>query len=840
MMNWLLSVFWLWFVPSVLGIFLEDRTKSWIQYNHGPIVDYQLLNGDSLVAITEENELIKFKVDDSRNTSCSLSWKIPIESPIVDYVFDPLFIVMSTKEKGGFVFDGATGALISQVDLIPKAISVTPHGVVMLMSQNEVVCVTANGNLRTLNITTKDIKVSYYNDVTYILSKELTLYKYNSNWQLIESKPISFVTFDSITQLVDNAVLANGQQIYNLDTENFIHSYKGLHLISNTVSYSFHNKKFHVFVGDKSVTTNDFDVANDKLVFIDNKFIIQYDDNWEVLDMNKFMDNWDETSIVVDNFNASDFNRNKVYSFGNDQISSVAIDDNKTIRVTTYNIAQEKLFTSTCKLNNYKLTYPKTLLINKPESREISKSIDSLVDEIVNNNLFIRWGKRLKRHLRELGEFAVSKVTNSKSLDISSGGHIENPFSFEKLLVFVNNHDILTTTDSLTGKTVWETKIRSDKQLKHLSYDEDKLEVILTYLDEVMSVNIRDGMVTETTVHKNTAKVENTYNNESIYVEQADDNSIVGYKCQDTQGKKLEPAWKFTTSSKTSKILKYKFHGDHKLNSIGIPLHDKSVLYKYLDYNLISLFTIDTAHTNNLKFYLINGETGTVIYYHEHPQTDQTIELSSLNIIMQDNWVIYSYYVTSPKPQQRILVLDLFTDKQNNLQSSIKTFIFPNKIVNLESTFSRFGITIKSIVALTDMGELIELPKYLLNSRRIDDRVLTPEDQRDDFRMMPYEPIIYKNNYQILNHQYKLEVELDGNNQILIDNTKLESTIIVCLINDKNKFCSRLQPSLTFDLLPENFDKIKLILTIVIILVVYLITKPMVLKKRLNNNWKYT
>lgn len=812
----------LWIAPMiccVAGIFIEDREKSWIQHNHGLITSYDMLLLNQLVAITDANEIIKYQFD-SQNSQ-KLQWKIPVLETIVDYQIQGQVILVTTS-TGTLIFDSITGELISDEKFGPSVASL-PQGLVLLSESNQVhgLQVTNVSTLIPVNITTSAFKASSVGDEIYLVTKESQLYKLNSQWEVTDTKPLSSISFNSIDDMVGSTVLVSGSRSYNVDSETLITSQKYLHLVTPEISYSFHNHQFQIFHNDKLISSNEFEVADNKLSFIGNKFIIQGYDGWEILDVSKFLVTLDENSIVVDNLNSTQilqFNPEKLYSFSLSGITSVNVVDN-SVQVSTYDISQEETNSSNYPLNIYKLTHQKSLLINKPESSQTSRSIESLIDEINKNNMFIRWGKRLKRHLHELGRYVVgrfSSVVDQESI------HIENPFNFEKLLVYVDNHDTLVATDSLNGITVWKTKIRSDKDLVELIQNND-LQVSLVYPDEIVNVNIRDGSVEESS----SAPIA-SHNNESIYVELLDDSTLTGY----TYEGKLVPSWRFHTSNK---IFKYKFHGDHKLNSIGIARHDKSVLYKYLDYNLISVFTIDKD--NNLKFYLINGETGSTVYYHEHPN-DENVDLSTVNIVMQDNWVIYSYYIRSPKPQQQILVLDLFTDKLNNLNYSVKSFIFPNKIISLESTFSKFGVTLKSILALTDIGELIELPKYILNSRRIDDRVLTPDDQRDDFRMMPYEPIIYKNNYQVLNHQHKLE--LDKENQILIDNTKLESTIIVCLINNNNKFCSRLQPSLTFDVLPENFDRVKLILTIIIIILVYLVTNPMVLRKKLNNNWKYT
>ena len=87
---------------------------------------------------------------------------------------------------------------------------------------------------------------------------------------------------------------------------------------------------------------------------------------------------------------------------------------------------------------------------------------------------------------------------------------------------------------------------------------------------------------------------------------------------------------------------------------------------------------------------------------------------------MDDNWIVYSYFTSEPRLEQRINVVDLFDAQFSSDASGIaslktidkvstKSFIYPERIVQLQSTRSLYGITLKSIVALTELGSLIEI-----------------------------------------------------------------------------------------------------------------------------------
>ena len=67
--------------------------------------------------------------------------------------------------------------------------------------------------------------------------------------------------------------------------------------------------------------------------------------------------------------------------------------------------------------------------------------------------------------------------------------------------------------------------------------------------------------------------------------------------------------------------------------------------------------------------------------------------------------------------------------------------------------------------------------------------------------------------------------------------TLFESTSVICYFNNENQFCSVIQPSSSFDLLNKGFDKIKLLITIVVLFAGFIISKPFVFNKKLNAQW---
>lgn len=796
------------FFLSALSVFLEDAfTKNWVVHNYGLIVNYQLTNSSDLIGATDLNQLIKFSLDYDKEDA-KLSWKLDVPFEF-EYIVNGDIIVTYDKQNV-YLWDASTGAVI-RLDKMPvKSVHKAFEGFLVLSTDGLHYIDRDSSTLVPGTEGIGAIIVSKLNGVVRIITDSMAFLKLNKDMTLeIETLNAGF-QFSKIVDFCCNTLLLS-DGTYDISSMNYVTKGKDLKIFHDKVSYSFAKGNFQLFNSGKTVLNDKFE----SFKFVGNQIIVDESNERKVIDLTKFMDTFDESSIYLDTYNSTGFDRE--YSFDS-VIYSVAVDE--TISIAVFEPLKDVAKRYNFKLLNYKLAFPKALLINKPESEQTLESIQHLIDEVEQNDVVTRWLKRTKRHMVEIAKYSLSFITKVKYDKVS----ISNPYNLEKLLIYVDDSS-LVAVDSLDGETVWEQAINS-VGLVDLQEQEDSIDLV--YENEVVTLNPRDGSVLEI------KPVSVSYSPELTYLRQTGD-ALQSYKYVNDA---LQPTWKFQNSGK---IIKVQLKPAHPHASIGVPLHDKSVFYKYLNDDLITVITEDQSITVTL----LDGTLGAVVYSVEHDPKD-VIDLKSINLIMDDNWVIYSYFVKSPKYEQRITVIDLFKTQlpKKSLKNSvnepqispfIKTYIYPVKIVDMASTYTKMGITLKSIIILTESGDLVEIPKFIINSRRIDDKVLSQDDLKDDFRMSPYEPIIPANNYQVLNHQHMLG--LDEKNVILVKDTKLESTSIICFINSQNKFCTRVQPSLSFDILSESFDKFKLLITIVILIVGYFITKPMVTKKNLNNRW---
>lgn len=465
----------------------------------------------------------------------------------------------------------------------------------------------------------------------------------------------------------------------------------------------------------------------------------------------------------------------------------------------------------------------KAVLVDLPPSVAALKKAHELYHDGYEQ-LLKRFTKRVRQHLSDLGRALLTKLESEEHVD---------PFGIEKLLVYYDEKTgKLVGRNTAFGHVAWELSLKGDfvdlVAVKSTTYVVFKHAIVTVNTDgETKTTNYEQEIQRVTVVDDEVVPVDSSLSRENHYILEKEGDTLHGFKLQNG----LVPTWLFSKGE----ILAYS-QNEVLTSAPGIKRHDRLVLYKYLNPNLVVVLT----KTDKLNVHFLDGITGSVLYSGSH--NDTGIDFSSVQLVQRDNWAVYTYHHQSPKVEQKIVVVDLFGEEPRDksafdveLPSVVsKAFLFPERILKLASTSSKFGITIKSVIALTESGSLHSLPKFLLNSRRVEGPI-TQQDMEDDFHMTPYEPTIARNTYQVLNHKHQLIVA--PGSQILVAPTELESTAVLCFVNAENEFCTRVQPLLSYDLLSRNFDKVTLVLTIAALLAAYVVLLPFVQAKKLNAKW---
>lgn len=486
------------------------------------------------------------------------------------------------------------------------------------------------------------------------------------------------------------------------------------------------------------------------------------------------------------------------------------------------------------------------IVIDRAASKAAIEREHDLQNDALSLLMLGRWLHRVKRHLSELGEFAISQFNKGTRRDftpIDSG--------FDKLLVYIDSVSLkVTAISTASGEVVWQYAVENAPDGIYVSNG----NVIVTSQNQIWELSPDGGFIDTTVIAFDDA----TQVGDQLILKHGDDyqtygRPILNVQFVDFDGTKVwgiehnVKTWEFSRPG--HKVVKVCGHSiGAELATVGIPTKDRKLLYKYLNPNTVAVIT---GNSGGISLFLLDGVSGQLLFTQSN--TRDKVDFGSVRLILKDNFVIYSYYVVSPKVEQRIVVIDLFDSGKSSMKSeaeevlefshdvslqqfSTKLFIYPERIIDLEVTTTKYGITLRLIIVVTASGQLVEIPKYILNSRRIDNRQLKPEDVSGDFGMMPYEPVIAKNSYLVLNHKIPLRTSASGHS-LTIKPTNYESSLVFCYANEQNIFCGIAQPLASFDLLGFRFDKQKLVATIVVIILAYIGVKPFVANKKLNQNW---
>lgn len=323
-----------------------------------------------------------------------------------------------------------------------------------------------------------------------------------------------------------------------------------------------------------------------------------------------------------------------------------------------------------------------------------------------------------------------------------------------------------------------------------------------------------------------------------FYTFEHDENCVRGIH---VEGDNADSTWTFNSPDP---IISVTSKTPGEMASLGIVLGDDSVLYKYNQPHLLLVFSYDD-HKLELVATLLNSVTGEVYHSSRLPDVSDP-EIAS---VVDENFVIFSYYSNGPNSGYRMVVWDLFDSMTPDTrqtpaggstfnvsylpQVSHQSFSISTKIIGMQVSKTKYGITSKTIICFLEDGSLISLPKYVLNSRRFDRLAKDAKILAKEFRMIPYEPAINFSPKWIITH----ENQLRSRQPFMVScPTLLESTSVVCSVNG-DIFCTTISPSGKFDMLRSNFEKGLLILTMLALLLATGSVRLIANAKKLTAQW---
>lgn len=291
-------------------------------------------------------------------------------------------------------------------------------------------------------------------------------------------------------------------------------------------------------------------------------------------------------------------------------------------------------------------------------------------------------------------------------------------------------------------------------------------------------------------------------------------------------------------------------NGDHKIitvatknpietiHSHGRVMPDRSVLYKYMNPNLIAVFTqaTDSIHKYLLNVYLVDVVSGSVVFSMMHRKVRPP-----LHVVHSENWLAYAHYNDKVR-RTEITTIELYegkTQANSTVWSSLnappmplverQSYIIPTSVAAMRETITERGITSKDVLIGTASGSIVELPWALLDPRR---PISSASNGRDE-GALPYIPEIPLPTENMINYNQTIE----RLRYIYTAPSGLESTCLVVAAG-LDVFVTRIAPSKTFDILKEDFDYILISVVLVVLTSGSLVAKHLASRKSIKQAWK--
>lgn len=278
-------------------------------------------------------------------------------------------------------------------------------------------------------------------------------------------------------------------------------------------------------------------------------------------------------------------------------------------------------------------------------------------------------------------------------------------------------------------------------------------------------------------------------------------------------------------------------HAKAKVNSVGETLGDRSVIYKYLNPNMLALATMSpyARGSANLTIYLIDTIKGAIITKVVH-----TGVFGAVHLTQSANWVVYHYRNRKAK-RNEIGILELFSASDEAPDGGFTSFdvsppivlrqayIAPFAVSALATTITEQGVTETQLLAAKTDGSILGIQKKLVDSRRPTNAKAAKHAEG----LMPYHPVLGLPPTANLNHK----LALTGVHTIYSSPCGLESTTTV-LATGLDLYMTQIAPSKKFDALSDDFPQTLLVACLVGLSTAVYVIQSRGKEKKLKRLWK--
>jgi len=320
----------------------------------------------------------------------------------------------------------------------------------------------------------------------------------------------------------------------------------------------------------------------------------------------------------------------------------------------------------------------------------------------------------------------------------------------------------------------------------------------------------------------------------------------------------LAPIWNMELGSLGERILTSAKPGNWEFEHVPVYIKgDASVLYKYMNRNLLALATADTQHKGNvssLNIYSMDAVTGHVLH-----QSRILGGSAPVHLVACENWVV-AHYWNSKKTRFEITIIELFQAKSDDGPWNIlfgsgqaaaqsahymetpvplqQTYIAPAGVTSLGVTTTLKGITPRSILMALTTDHIYRVSKDQMNPRRPHLQgpkadIPTQFAPTKEEGTPPYQPVMLLKSTDVLSH-YNAVSRVNG---IVSSPTGLESTSLV-FAHGLDLFFTPVQTAKGYDVLSPGFNYKLLFLSCAFVIVVFIVSSIVASRKALQDRWK--
>lgn len=182
---------------------------------------------------------------------------------------------------------------------------------------------------------------------------------------------------------------------------------------------------------------------------------------------------------------------------------------------------------------------------------------------------------------------------------------------------------------------------------------------------------------------------------------------------------------------------------------------------------------------------------------------------------------------TSPDQTEIFSSLDARTSKPVVLA---KTYSLAKPATALGMTLSRGGISNRRLLMATIDGQITGVDRKVIDPRRPIGQLKDSEKKEGLHQYTELIPVV-----SLMSLSYNQTVE--SVSSIFTAPTHLESQSLVLAFGGPDIFFARTSPSRGFDLLPDSFNRILLLIVVVAIFAVLVVVQGMVSKKERKSGW---